>query len=69
MEFLLLFNTFGMVTVLFAAAGAVIGWGLVRLVRALRGSPTPPEERKHRAPRAADQWDPNHPLFGKRAGQ
>lgn len=69
MEFLLLLNTFGMMLVFFGTAGAVLGWAAVRLLRSLRGEPEPPEERKYRAPRAASQWDPNHPLFGKRAGQ
>jgi hypothetical protein len=69
MEFLLLVNTFGMVLVLFATAGAMLGWAIVRLVRALRSDPEPPEQGKYGAPHAANQWDPNHPLFGKRAGQ
>ena len=65
----MLVNVFGMVLVLFAAAGAILGWAIVRLVRALRSDPEPPEQRKYRAPRAANQWGPNHPLHGKRAGQ
>jgi hypothetical protein len=69
MEFLMWVNTFGMMLVLFATAGTVLGWAIVRLMRALRSPPAPPEERKYRAPRAANQWDPNHPLYGKRAGQ
>lgn len=58
-----------MLLTLFASVIGVIAWALREVVRVMM---TPPETdilRRHRVAPPVDQWDPNHPLFLKRAGQ
>ena len=70
MEFLMFLETFAMVLALFASAVSVMVWALRRFMDLARASFGNTENPKRRAaPRGVDQWNPNHPLFSKRAGQ
>jgi hypothetical protein len=69
MELLLLAQAFGWMVALLASATAVIVWASIRIARSLKRFLGDAEKSKRRPPRPASQWDPNHPLFSKRAGQ
>jgi hypothetical protein len=65
---LLLLASCIMVAVLFGSAGGVVVWMLRRFVGVAAGSDEL-AERPHRLASRVDQWDPDHPLFSRRAGQ
>jgi hypothetical protein len=64
---LLLLNSFAMVAVLFASTIGIV-WMLWRFVGMVASSAELAEKLRHRT-RRVDQWNPDHPLFSKRAGQ
>ena len=57
-----------MVAVLFASAAGVIVWMLRRFAGAAAES-SELAEKPRRQPHPVDQWNPDHPLFSRRAGQ
>jgi len=70
-EFLLLLvEVFGWALVLLVGAIGVLVWALIQIARSLaRSFDNTQKSDHHRAFRPVNQWDPNHPLFSKRAGQ
>jgi amino acid transporter len=64
---LLLLTSTALVLVLFASAIGVAIWTFRRLTGLVAGSAE--ELEKPRRTRRLDQWNPDHPLFSKRAGQ
>jgi len=70
MELLLLVESFAMVVVLLASAVAAVVWAFRELVRSVTARNSGANQSAaRRGSRRVDQWDPNHPLFSKRAGQ
>jgi hypothetical protein len=57
-----------MVAVLFASAVGVVVWMLRRFAGVASGSNESAEKAGRRS-HQVDQWNPDHPLFSRRAGQ
>jgi len=57
-----------MVVVLFASAIGIVFWMLRRVAGMVAGSSDLTKKLRRRA-RRLDQWNPDHPLFSRRAGQ
>jgi hypothetical protein len=65
---LLLLNSSVMMVVLIASAIGIVVWMLRRFVRMVAASAHLAEKPRRRT-RRVDQWNMDHPLFSKRAGQ
>jgi hypothetical protein len=65
---LLLLVTFAWLVVLFASTVGILAWVLRRFGGMVAGSEEAAEKPRRRT-RRIDQWNPDHPLFSKRAGQ
>lgn len=66
----MLVEAFASVLVLLASVTSVIVWVSIHIARwASRTFSSKEKSDRRRVPRPANQWDPNHPLFSKRAGQ
>ena len=65
---LLLVVSAAMVVVLFASAIGIIFWMLRRFAGMVTGSSDLTKNLRRRTSRF-DQWNPDHPLFSRRAGQ
>jgi hypothetical protein len=64
----LLLASFAMVLVLFTSVAGIVIWSLKHFVGPADNSVALAEKRRRHNHRV-DQWNPDHPLFSKRAGQ
>jgi len=67
MEFLLFLETSAMLLTLFASVIGIIACALRELVTFVIEPSDTGISRRRSVARPVDQWDPNHPLFSKRA--
>ena len=67
MEFLFFVETLAMLLTLFASVIGIIAWALRELVKFVIEPSDTGTSRRRPVARPVDQWDPNHPLFSKRA--